>query len=56
MKASFPLCIYHFPYGEGSGNPLQHACLRNPMDKRVRHKLTTQQPFLIISGEILLVV
>ena len=41
--------------GEGNGNPLQHSCLGNPMDrgawqdtvhgdyKRVRHDLVTNQ-------------
>ena len=40
--------------GEGNGNPLQHSCLRNPMNRgawratvhgvaRVRHNLTTKQ-------------
>ena len=32
------------PFGEGSGNPLQHSCLGNSMDRvacRVRHFWTT---------------
>jgi len=35
--------------GEGNGNPLQYACLGNPMDrgvwgrKKVRHNLATKQ-------------
>ena len=41
--------------GEGNGNPLQHSCLENPMDRgawqatvhgvaRVGHDLTTEPP------------
>ena len=41
--------------GEGNGNPLQHSCLENPMDRgawwatfhgvsRVRHDLATKPP------------
>ena len=25
-------CFYPIPFGEGSGTPLQHSCLENPMD------------------------
>ena len=27
-----PLSIIRVPFGEGSGTPLQHSCLENPMD------------------------
>ena len=50
-------CIYS--PGEGNGNPLQHACLENPMNrgawwatyspgarKRIRHDLATKQLYL----------
>ena len=44
--------------GEGNGNPLQHSCLENPMDKgawratvhgvtRVRHDLVTKLNHLL---------
>ena len=26
------ISYYHFPMGEGNGNPLQYSCLENPMD------------------------
>ena len=51
--------------GEGNGNPLQHSCLENPMDRgaywatvngvtRVGHKLVTKPPPLCTVDTVVL--
>ena len=42
LRSSYVFLIYYiivYNSGEGNGNPIQHSCLENPMDRGARQPI-----------------